>query len=385
MDAVHDENAVLDTVPYSRVFYHAFPGAIIMHRGQKYIVHSMTRPPPAASSPGYGYRGTCTLAAFVKPSNARYWTRPLSKMKITVVKQMERIDLSGSQGGKAIDTPQDVSEPSSGSLAGSGIVTVKRSVHGYKKLSAVTRAEFARTEISMPPMEFDTFALWIDTEATVLADAVKDYDAGVHALSHALLAVAPLFVSCAVSDLDCDHKTFGCTRVMLIDLRAGGSGTCAQLWPFLFKPGGLLDAAIDLLENCSSCSLDSGYGGGCPACLHSGQCLKFNQDLSRPAGAVVAKRMLERIKNTDLYKQNSKAPIAENRLQSDMSCCGSDDESRKTTPGDDMSSPRRKARAVALRDAKYLKAARERQIVVGRPSWPLDEITKAQGRREEAG
>jgi len=28
-----NENAVMDTIPYSRVFYHAFPGAVIMHRG----------------------------------------------------------------------------------------------------------------------------------------------------------------------------------------------------------------------------------------------------------------------------------------------------------------------------------------------------------------
>ena len=30
-DKLHDQSAVLDTIPYSRVFYHAFPGAMIMY------------------------------------------------------------------------------------------------------------------------------------------------------------------------------------------------------------------------------------------------------------------------------------------------------------------------------------------------------------------
>ena len=44
MDTIQNENAVLDTLPYSRVFYHAFPGAIILFRGTKYRVLAMTRP-----------------------------------------------------------------------------------------------------------------------------------------------------------------------------------------------------------------------------------------------------------------------------------------------------------------------------------------------------
>ena len=321
-DAIMDEKAVLDTIPYSRVFYHAFPGAVITHRGRRYKVLSMTRPPPFASS-STTYRSSCNLAAFAKPTSVRYSTRPLSTLKITVVKQMERIDCSCRpkqvdvtvNGVTCTEVSPDFYEIESGSLAGSGIVTVKRSVHGYKKLSPVTRAEISRTEISLPPMEFDTYGLWIDTEASTLASVIKDYDEGVHALSHALLAVAPLFVPCASSDLECDHKSFGCSRVMLFDLRAGGDGTCNQLWKHIFMPNGLIDAALDLLQNCPSCSLQSDYQGGCPACIQAGQCLKFNQDLSRSAGVTIARRMLDRIKSTDLYKENSELFGREGRLR----------------------------------------------------------------------
>jgi DEAD/DEAH box helicase domain-containing protein len=278
-------------------------------------------------------------------------------MIITIVKQMERVDAGNSHSAGAIESEKAGSVVhSSDSLAGNGTVTVKREVHGYKKLSPVTRAEISRSEISLPPMEFDTYAVWIDAEATELSPILPNYDEGVHALSHALLAVAPLFVPCSSSDIDCDHSVHGCTRVMLFDVRAGGAGTCSQLWKFFFTENGLLDSAIELLESCSSCDADARYDGGCPACLHAASCLKFNQNLSRKAALFIAQRMSRRLKATDLYKKGK------SRL-----------DATEAAADNGANSPRRRARAKALRNAKDLTAARDRQIVVGRPSWPLDE------------
>eukprot|EP00559_Dactyliosolen_fragilissimus_P002653 CAMPEP_0184868158 /NCGR_PEP_ID=MMETSP0580-20130426/29391_1 /TAXON_ID=1118495 /ORGANISM="Dactyliosolen fragilissimus" /LENGTH=176 /DNA_ID=CAMNT_0027368863 /DNA_START=61 /DNA_END=588 /DNA_ORIENTATION=- len=161
----------------------------------------------------------------------------------------------------------------------------------------------------MPPMEFDTNAFWIDAEAMTLNDVMIDYDAGVHALSHAILAVAPLFVPCAHSDLDCDHSRKGCTRVLIFDSRAGGVGTSSRLWEHIFREGGLLEAAIELLEECPSFCHEvstSSYGGGCPGCIQSVPCLNFQEDLSRKGGLIIGKRMLERIRRTSHYKQNMK-------------------------------------------------------------------------------
>eukprot|EP00978_Attheya_sp_CCMP212_P002322 scaffold4800_cov47-Attheya_sp.AAC.2 len=415
MDAIHNEKAVMDTIPYSRVFYHAFPGAIIMHRGQKYKVQAMNRPPPFVNSnDGYNRRSN-NLAAFAKPTTERYSTRPLSTSQITIVKQMERVDigyaskeqLSDKDNTHSIGDSKSLSKSnqietnsfgvvdgttplyqaerevnklvkkSYGSIAGNGIVTVKRSVHGYAKLSSVTRMEMSRTEISLPPMEFDTFAFWLDTEASTLRSILPYYDDGVHALSHALLAVAPLFVPCTSSDIDCDHSCIDCTRILLFDVRAGGSGTAAMLWKYLFLPNGLLDAAIDLLDECPSCQVEKSYGGGCPACLHSGQCIKFNEHLSKSAGSVIAKRMLQRLKQSKLY-QSANQGLVKNGAYSDyddgppvpsspsrQSKCKYNEQKTPTTP-------RTNSREENLRDAKHLKSARDRQIVVGRTPWPLD-------------
>lgn len=386
MDGIKDERAVMDTIPYSRVFYHAFPGAVIMHRGRKYKVQSMTRPPAFADS-CCGYRGGSNLAAYAKPTTARYSTRPLSTMKITVVKQMERLDdqdphlINRSDCNDRRLAHQPVlpytEEVIQGSLGGNGVVTVCRNVHGFTKLSPVTRVEISRTELSMPPMEFDTFAFWIDTEATALSQVVKDYDDGVHALNHALLAVAPLFAPCTSADINCDHSRFGCSRIMIFDMRAGGAGTSAQLWKSLFRPHGLLEAAIDLLANCPSCLRDqdsTGYQGGCPACLQSGQCLNFNLNLSRHSALIIAKRMLNRIQATELYIKN----IAD--IEAGLSNGVSQILTRSKEPSE-WHSPRRAAREKAMCEAKDLRSARERQVVVGRPSWPLDNSNGVGGRQ----
>ena len=63
IDKCLDKEAILDTIPYSRVFYHAFPGAVIMHRGQSYIVCNMNHPPSSFVVVG-NYRGD--LCAFLK-------------------------------------------------------------------------------------------------------------------------------------------------------------------------------------------------------------------------------------------------------------------------------------------------------------------------------
>lgn len=132
-------------------------GAIIVHRGQTYKITSMTRPPAFGNS----FR-SMTLGAYAKPCNHRYYTRPLSSLKITVVKQMERVDLlKRTSSNQPVQQAQpdpltlfssDGDDASFGSFAGCGVVTVKRNVHGYKKMSVVTRDEISRSELVLPDM-----------------------------------------------------------------------------------------------------------------------------------------------------------------------------------------------------------------------------------------
>lgn len=402
-DAIHDTSAIMDTIPYSRVFYHAFPGAIIMHRGRRYRIHTMTSPPPLIDcSVGYRYYGN-NLGCYATPTTAQYSTQALSTTLITVVKELERVQIVVNSKTSPFTNKDDIiPKPkidadhaavetrrspikdsqmlvlTDGTIAGNGVVNVKRTVHGYKKLSLVNRVELSRTEISLPPMEYDTNALWIDTEASNLNEVIMDYDAGVHALSHALVAVAPLFVPCTMSDLDCDHSHYSCTRVLLFDVRAGGAGTTSQLWQHFFHPKGILESAIDLLEDCPSgcCNIGGIYKGGCPGCLQSVPCVNFHQDLNRTSALHIARRMLVRIKQSELYQRNFEKFAINKSDSSTLSTLNT--KSNVTDVNkiyEDMAklTPQRRVREKALRYASDLVSARKRNILVGRPSWPMDD------------
>ena len=178
-----------------------------MHRGRKYRIQSMESPPPFVGGASFGPSGCTDLLAFSKPTSLQYSTQALSINQITVVKQIGHAEVTHSASKSS----------STAAIAGHGIVTVKRTVHGYKKvcrvckmhghnilinfannvtssaahtikLSHVNRKELSRSTISLPPMEFDTYALWIDADASYLRDVVLFFDAGVHALVRSIVA-----------------------------------------------------------------------------------------------------------------------------------------------------------------------------------------------------
>ena len=343
VDRIYHKDAVLDTIPYSRVFYHAYPGAVIIHRGERFKIVSMT-PPPAVQGGTWNTTNT-ELMAFAEKAPAKYSTAALSITTFTIIKYLGRIDASLEKPTASADI--DMISPNL--MAGHGVVNVKRQVHGYKKLSLVDRTELSRHEIRLSPMEYDTNALWIDVDSFKLRKEVPNFDEGVHALSHALISLAPVFVPCSYSDLDCDHSHYGCSRILLYDTRAGGSGTSVRLWDQIYVAEGLIESAIDLLTTCPSRCDQNGHMGGCPACIQAVPCSDFQNGLSKPAAVAIAKHLLHRIKNN---------------------CCDDDSSVHITCA---TSSPRRKKRLIALNDAADLDRARERSVLIGRPSWPTDE------------
>lgn len=164
------------------------------------------------------------------------------------------------------------------------------------------------------------------------------------------VAVAPLFVSCTSADIDCDHITYECTRIMIYDQRAGGSGITAQLYSFIVD---VLNAAVDLLEECTSCYSSNGYDGGCPACLQSVPCDNFHQDLSRSAGIRVGKHLIKRLENSNL-KSNKKG-----------------DKDKKQS--EDGAAAKSKPVQSDLRSGNVIQGSlKPNNIVIGRASWEND-------------
>jgi ATP-dependent helicase YprA (DUF1998 family) len=82
---------------------------------------------------------------------------------------------------------------------------------------------------------------------------------------------------------------------VLFDSRAVGSGMSHTLFNQLIE---MLEAAIDLLYDCTSCSVESKYKGGCPGCLQSMPCDNFQEDLSRTAALSIGQYLLKRLKES---------------------------------------------------------------------------------------
>jgi hypothetical protein len=138
-----------------------------MHRGRRYKIESMDSPPLLSSTVSF-YRYNCSnLGAYAKPTTLTYSTQALSISTITIVKQLGRVDIQSKPAVAVADhtrTNQTEEESQSsfedaesgslftpplnqGSFAGHGVVTVKRTVHGYKKLSLVNRIEVSYSKM----------------------------------------------------------------------------------------------------------------------------------------------------------------------------------------------------------------------------------------------
>ena len=89
-----------------------------------------------------------------------------------------------------------------------GVVSVVKKVSGFVKRDIKTRALLEEGEFSLPPLEMETQACWIDLPATArraLAAEGHPVLASLHAANHALVAVASVQSLCDASDLDCEH------------------------------------------------------------------------------------------------------------------------------------------------------------------------------------
>jgi hypothetical protein len=94
----------------------------------------------------------------------------------------------------------------------------------------------------------------------------------------------------------------------------------------------------------------------------------------------IARHLLERMQKTDLYKRNA-LELDEADEESSFSLLGA---AKKRKNQETLSSPRRKRRERALREAKDIENARQRQMVVGRPSWPMDRSDGPPRHQQEA-
>jgi ATP-dependent helicase YprA (DUF1998 family) len=273
------EDNVIDSLEYSRAFFELFENAIFLHRAQQYLVRLLDLPGKKAHT---------------IPVKVKYMTSARNSTTITVIKDVESTSfvncpsVSNATTGSLVNSAMNVSSniPAEAisatnppqALVHYGIVQVVHRVFGYMKRWLKNGEVFEIGECSLPPLEYETTAVWVDLPVRWkhwLEHEEKVCPiASMHAANHVLLHFGALVGNsgCNVSDLGTEHELSAEVRpdthpfrMMVYDKRPGGLGACANIFICMAQ---VLVAGIEVLRGCScrygcpSCILDCRYGVG---------------------------------------------------------------------------------------------------------------------------
>jgi DEAD/DEAH box helicase domain-containing protein len=222
-----------------------YPGAIYLHQGESFQVDQLDLSQQRAT---------------VQPVAVEFYTVP--RVQATV--RVEASHESQSQGA---------------GRAAFGEVTVTTRVTGYRRQRLMSETLLESVPLDLPEQSFRTEALWLSLPSSA-AGSARDLPGALHALEHALCALAPLLAMCDREDLGGahhpDHPDLDGPGVFLFDAHPGGVGVAAALFEALDL---LLAETFDMVARC-------GCADGCPACIHSPRCGTNNEPLDR-AGALM--------------------------------------------------------------------------------------------------
>jgi DEAD/DEAH box helicase domain-containing protein len=227
------------------------PGAIYLHQGESYRVIHLD---------------LVARQATVQAVVVEFYTVPRTQATVRVE---ERHDAC----------------PAGVARAGVGEVTVTTRVTGYRRQRLLSETLLEVVPLDLPEQSYRTEAVWIEL-LTSAGETLPAPDSGaLHALEHALCAVAPLLAMCDRMDIGgvyhLDHPDLEGPGLFLYDAHPGGAGVATALYETLDQ---LFLQTLDLLTSCRCTD-------GCPGCIHSPRCSTNNVPLDRN-GAI---RLLERL------------------------------------------------------------------------------------------
>lgn len=166
-----------------------------------------------------------------------------------------------------------------------GDVRVEHEYYSYKVIDTLTQEIRSRHPLkNIPIIEYETQAFWFYIPFEFQKELeIEGYDLGgsIHAIEHAMIAIAPALAQISRWDLGGVSIDFDPVEqepvIYIYDAYRGGIGISELLY-FYFNE--LLDLSYKLIHSCSCKSPD-----GCPACIMSPKCGNNNEPLDK-AGAI---------------------------------------------------------------------------------------------------
>ena len=253
---VMNNGKLLETMERSQVYREAHEGAILINKGDAYVVNSVN-----------------LKNGFVNVSkkDVDYHTMVLHQTDINIKRK-----LSKTRYGKL--------------TVHFGELTVSEDYFKYKKM------QFSKAvgtyPLDLPPLKFNTKGLWFtipkqvkDTLDDMFPNEEEVFAGGLHGAEHALIGLFPLHTMCDRFDIGGlstnYHEDTQEATIFIYDGYEGGIGICEKAVDVFVE---LLDSTIDLLNNCQ-CQR------GCPSCIYSPKCGNDNKPLHKNATKYILEYM----------------------------------------------------------------------------------------------
>jgi DEAD/DEAH box helicase domain-containing protein len=254
---LYADGKLLETMDKEQAFREAYEGAVYLHQGETYLIHSLDLEKHSIHA---------------SPASTPFSTEPQIHTDVTIL--------------KTLDTQHFIPFQIS---FGNVHVTEDHYAYQIKKGSTVVK----EVPLELPKNRFDTTSFWIDLLPSVQEELLHAVDTrqlqgGIHGAEHAIIAIMPLYVLCDRRDLGGMSTLYdpatGTSRIFIYDGFLGGIGLSEKGYSLIHT---LLESALELVQECTCDGED-----GCPACIQSPKCGNDNQFLHKQATILLLKRLL---------------------------------------------------------------------------------------------
>jgi len=252
----------------SYVFRDLHPGAVYLYEAESYIVQDLN---------------IDERVVYLLRSDLEFYTQSLKHTDITTLE----ILLQDNTGKKNLIEKFF------------GRVKVEHEYYSYKVIDTMSQETISRHPLdNIPIIKFETQAVWFGIPFEYQKELeLKGFDLGgtIHAVEHAMIAMAPALAQISRWDLGGVSIDFDPVKqqpvIYIYDAFRGGIGISEQLYLYLID---LFQLSLKLIESCS-CKTDN----GCPACLMSPKCGNNNDPLDKGGALFLLKKLL------NIYQENS--------------------------------------------------------------------------------
>jgi DEAD/DEAH box helicase domain-containing protein len=246
-------------LPFGDGLRDAHPGAIYHHQGRTYEVAELDLSHDIAG---------------LESSWADYYTQVLHDKQITVEEDLDAVTLP---------TRDDVT-------VRFAEVTMRKQITGYERRDRATGESLGRFSLDLPETSLRTRALYFtvpEPVETAMRAAEGDFNGGIHAAEHAMIAMFPFELLCDRRDIGGLstplHPHTNQSTIFIYDGYPGGVGLTRAGYEDIET---LMRRTREMIGNCSC-------AGGCPACVQSPHCGNANDPLDKGLAAMLLDQLLD--------------------------------------------------------------------------------------------